>query len=499
MRLKRSFFHALIPAVLLAGLTGPSQAGRRIPLTLESAVDIAMESSYRTRQLKLDIDRTLFWLEARRAALKSRVDLELHTPNLERLSDHKWNSVLRRDEIVRQNTELWQSDLSVTQPVILFGYPTNGYISLNYRMYRYAQRDDGQSDIDFYNRLYFKFEQPLFTPNELKNDLEEAELNVEDVTLDYLEERVEIIEDISDDFYDILSLEFEKKVLEHHLMHLQQVLEIAGASAGSRDGGMDPAQAELEIANVRESLLENGRRMRFELTNLRQRLRLGSDDSLIVQPEIDSSIVTVDPAEAVHYGNTLSPALRRLAIRRRQSELDVENQKGEGGFHVTLELTYGLEKKDDRYRNLWQQYDNSNSATINAYIPLWDWGERRARIQAEQLDVRRRELYIEEEKEEIRNDILNVCTNLNEYYARTRNMGRSLVLSEQVTEKSLEQYAAGVLSLQDILQILDRHRETMHKYHEAYLGYRRSLVALMTNTYYDFEAGRSLVDRFNWE
>jgi len=36
--------------------------------------------------------------------------------------------------------------LSVVQPVILLGYPTNGYLSLNNRMYRYTQYEEDELD-----------------------------------------------------------------------------------------------------------------------------------------------------------------------------------------------------------------------------------------------------------------------------------------------------------------------------------------------------------------
>lgn len=144
------------------------KAGRVIHLTLDSAVDIAIHNSYRTKMLEMQIEKSMYWLKARQAGLKTQVYMDLKSPDLQHISDYKWNSILYRDEIVRQNTQLWQSDLSIKQPFILFGYPTNGYFSLNYKLYRYLQRDNGHSEVDFYNRFYVKFEQPFFLPNELK-------------------------------------------------------------------------------------------------------------------------------------------------------------------------------------------------------------------------------------------------------------------------------------------------------------------------------------------
>ena len=138
---------------------------RAIDLTLQTAVDIAMENSYRIKQLQLGIEMNRSWLKARQAGLKSRVYMNLQSPDFNAISESKWNSTLLKDEIVRQNTQRWQMELSIRQPVILLGYPTNGYLSLNNKMYRYIQKDNGNKDVDYDNRYFLKFEQPLFRPN----------------------------------------------------------------------------------------------------------------------------------------------------------------------------------------------------------------------------------------------------------------------------------------------------------------------------------------------
>ena len=176
-------------------------AKREIEFTLDSAVEIMMNNSYRIKMLRMGIEATRLRLKAEQAGLKSRAYMNIKSPEINRISDYKWNSTLYKDEIVRQNTRLWQSDLSIRQPVILFGYPTNGYISLNYKVYRYLQKDNGDTDVNYYNRLYAKFEQPFFLPNVLKNDIERAELNLQVSKLEYVRDRVALIDDISDEYF----------------------------------------------------------------------------------------------------------------------------------------------------------------------------------------------------------------------------------------------------------------------------------------------------------
>src|SRR5690606_6497894 len=132
---------ALLVVFLTLSGTLPSRAaaqnGRQIDLTLESAVRMTIDDSYRVRRLRLEVDRTRSLLQAQRAGLKSRVFMNFQTPEFERISENKWNSTIGRNEIVREHSQRWQMDFSIEQPVILLGYPTNGYLSLNNRVYRY--------------------------------------------------------------------------------------------------------------------------------------------------------------------------------------------------------------------------------------------------------------------------------------------------------------------------------------------------------------------------
>ncbi len=469
-----------------------------IHLTLDTAVDIAMNNSYRTRQLELQIRRSMHYLEAYKAGLHTQVYMRFKTPDFSNVSDYRWNSVLYKDEIVRINSTLWQSDLSVLQPVILFGYPTNGYLSLNYRVYNYQQFDDGSRELDWYNRLYLKFEQPLFLPNELKNDLEEAELDLQNIKLDYLAERIGIIEDIADDYFDIYELAYERKIFQNQLFLLHESLDRSQAIiAADSTRSIETTQIELEISNVEESLLSNQSRARNELANLRQRLRLSQTDSLYVIPIFNIVPINVPFDHALELALENTPRLQQLHISRRRSEIDVENEKGRNAFHMTFEATYGLEKKNHQFSYLWDQFDNSNSLTLNAYVPVWDGGQRKNRIQAEQLDLERRDLYMEEEREDIINDVTNFYTNLNDYYGRVLNMQNSVKLSTQISAESIKQYANNEINLQALVQILNRHAETENKFLNIYMGYRRSLLDLSLQTLYNFETNQSLMDEFD--
>ena len=472
-------------------------AQKSINLTFESAVDIAMENSYRISQLEMGIERTRYWLEARRASLKSRVSMNLQAPDLNSTSEFKWNSEKQKDELVRQNTRRWQMDLSIRQPVILFGYPTNGYLSLNNKIYRYLQKQDGSKDVNYYNRYFVRFEQPLFQPNRLKNDIERAELDLENSELDFINNLVRMIDDIGDDYYELFELSYRNIIHTHHVANLEKVSKIASRiSQQDTNRSIDVIQVQVALSNTQEKLLENQSDMRLESARMIQRLRLDLQDSLRVEPVVKVTPITVDLDQAIQYGFTLRPSMQQLAIRKRRDEINLENTKGRNSFRINLEMTYGLEKQDEQYDELWYNHDTSYSASVNAYVPIWDWGEQKAYEEADKVRIQQTELSIEERENEIKSEIINTVGNLEEYQRRALNMKENMGVSMELTDLSIAQFDENRISIQDILQIIERQEETELNFLDAYLGYRESLLRLLVNTHYDYEKDISLREQF---
>jgi len=471
-----------------------------IQLTRDTAVEIAMNNSYNIKQLELGIRRTRYWLKAERAALKSKVYMNINAPEIDAVADYKWNSTLRKNEIIHQNTRRWQMDVSVRQPVILLGYPTNGYLSLNNKIYRYLQKENGLEDVDYYNRFFFKFEQPIFLPNELKNDIENAELNVQREELNYIRNRVGLANQVAYDFYNLFGLVYRDGVYTEQVRNLQRVYEIARDIAGADTTRViEEIQARVELANITELQMKNRSNFRMRILNMKQRLRLDIQDSLVIRHDIDIKKINIDFDKALEYCYTLRPHLRLLRIEKRRREISLNNAHGWDSFRLNFEITFGLEKNHDRYQAMMDEYDNSYSVSLNAYIPIWDWGRRKAWIGAERVNVQRAELNIDENMSSLRNSLNTTVTDLEDYQQRALNLRESVIMAREIVEASIGQYRDGDITLQNVLQIIKRQNETELNFLEAYLGYRRELQELKGLTFFDFETDSSMIDKYKPE
>jgi outer membrane protein TolC len=471
--------------------------GQTVELTLERMVQLGLRDSFRIRQLQLAVERTRSLLRAQQAGLKSRVELNVSAPSFQAISENKWNSDLQRNELVAENTRRWQADLSVRQPVMLFGYPTNGVLSLNNRVYRYTQIDGQERDNRYYNRYFVGYEQPLFQPNRMKNDLEEAELELESSELDYQDDVVGAIDDLSDDYYQLLEAAYRRGVAAEFVADLEGAVSTARAIVQSLpERVIERDQLEVELANARESLSQAASNFRLQVEDIKQRLRLGVADDVTVDPSLDVVPVDVDVERAIELARTLAPRLRQLGIDLRQNEIQLDEARGNNAFRMNLNFTYGREVQDPYFRNLWTEPRNSYTVDVSARVPIWDWGQRHHRIQAQQYSLDRTRLSIEEAMTEIETNVRSQVRTLDEYKDRLVNMQNTLGLAQRTTLSTMSSYASGAVTLVDLLQTISREASTARNFLAAFMGYQRTLLRLKELTYFDFEFNMPVVERF---
>jgi outer membrane protein TolC len=463
---------------------------------MENMVGLTMASSFRVRRLNYDIEREQFNLKAERAGLKSSVNLELTTPSFRLTSEPKWNASLGKNEIIQEHTRRWEGELSIRQPVILFGWPTNGYLSINSRVYQYTQfEDDGTDDTDYYNRYYVSYSQPLFQPNTLKNRLESAELELESTLIEYNRDIIEIVSGVSEVYHDLLEETYLGTVRQQLVSRLEQSLDI-GRNLLRTDStrSVEIDQIQVELANARERLRSQESSIRLEFAQVKQELGLDDTDSIAFVPTFQLDPVPIDMGEAVRFAFDLTPTLRQFDIGLRRQEMMLEWTKSRGALRINLNMSYGRERRDEYFRNLWQDPDNSYTINITASLPLWDWGERKARVQASEIGIEQTRLRLEETELRIVSDVRNEVLNVRDREGRTMAMLQNLELAREVSEANLQRFADGVITAQEVILSLLREADTGENFIESYVNWKESLRRLQLQTYYNYERDKPFLD-----
>ena len=485
-------------AFFTSAAPGTAQEANVVRLTLERMVDLALSNSFQVRQLNMTIDRTRFNLQAQRARLKSRIDLNVSAPDFQSIAEPRWNSTLQREEIIHENSRRFEAELSIRQPVVLFGYPTNGYLSLNNRIYRYNQLDnDGSSDLRHYNRYFVRYTQPLFQPNGLRNDIEGAELDLEDSQLRFYRDVVELVDDLSDDYFELFEISYQELINRSHVENLTAAVAAAEAlSANDPTRTIEVGQIQVELANASEQVRQSQSQFRLNAASLRTRLNLAETDLIALTPLISVRPVTIDTELATQFAMELTPRIRQLNIAFRENEIRLEETKGRRGFRMDLAFSYGREAQDPVFNQIWGDPTNTYTIDVNAYLPIWDWGERSSRIEASRIGLDQSRLRREQAEQSIRSDVQNQVRNVGEFEDRALAMEQNLGLATGLSESTLDLYEQGSLTALDLLQSFRRQVDTANNFLDAYLGWRRALLRIQQLTFYDFELDMPLLERF---
>jgi outer membrane protein len=389
----------------------------------------------------------------------------------------------------------------VRQPVILFGYPTNGYLSLNNRVYRYTQIDDsGIADTNYYNRYFVSYTQPLFQPNSLRNNLEGAELNLERTQLDFYGDVIGIVNGVSEVYLDLLEEHYRRDSRQSLVDNLERALGIARFLAESDSApSIDVDQIQVELANAVERVQSSESSIRLEYASVKRELGLRDTDSVALVPVFHLDPVPIDMEDAVRYGTEITPRMRQLDIALRQSEIRLEEARGRGGFRMNVNMSYGRERRDELFDKLWVDPDNSYTVNVTAFLPIWDWGERRARLASSAIGIEQSRIRIEEAEIQIESTVRNEVLNVRDQESRTLAMRENMDRARGVTETSFQRYRDGAISASDLILTLRREADTDGAFLDAYLGWRSALRRIVQLTYYDFERGMPVLDWFRQE
>jgi outer membrane protein TolC len=210
----------ILPLMLLIWMI-PQIKAQEI-LTLERAIEFAETGSPDLQRSLLNRERYQKSLEAQRAALKSRLSLDVSPVGFSRnrrfdprVSEWYTNENFETSALFR-----------VVQPIL----PTDGTLSLTnefgwQRSFSSAAVNDPESRV-FYNNLYLNFNQPLFTYNRLDLELRELELNFENANIAYAIQRLNLERNVTEYFYNVYLARMNLSIAMDELENTQKSFEI---------------------------------------------------------------------------------------------------------------------------------------------------------------------------------------------------------------------------------------------------------------------------------
>jgi outer membrane protein len=478
---KRVFFLSLV----LIAVTGIKAQDI---LTLDRAFQIAETNSPDLQQSLLNLERYQKNLEAQRAALKSRFSLDVAPVGYSqqrrfdnRVSEWYTNKSFESNVLFR-----------VEQPVL----PTDGTISLTNEFgwqSSYSDASDIESKV-FYNNLYLNFNQPLFTYNRQKLELKELELNFENANLSYVMQRLNMERNVTQYFYNVYMAQMNLNIAKEELSNTQKSYEIIRNKVDAGLAAMEELyQAELNLSTSKSGLQD--REVAFENAKDQLKLYLGMDlyADFSILADVSVNPVPVDLEKAISNGLASRMELRQREIDIESSQFELIRTKSLNEFRGDMNLRLGISGDNPELPRIFDAPTNSPSVGVSFNIPLFDWGEKKARIAAQEAAIESQKLNYSDEQNQIIIGIRQAYRNLQNQLNQIGIAEQSQTNAQLTYEINQERYENGDLTGMDLNLYQTQLSERKIAYAQALINYKIELLNLKIQSLYDFEKDQSIL------
>lgn len=465
-------------------------------LTLERALEIASTNSPDIQRSLLNLERSEQSLKAQNAALKSNFSLNVTPLNYEKerqydVANSKW--------FTGETTESFGTFM-ISQPIL----PTDGTISLRndfgwHKNYTKQFVPRLNADFDtvsraFTNRLSLNITQPLFTYNKTKLQLKELELDLENAQLNYAMQMLNSEKQVTQFFYNVYLAQMSLSISQDEFNNTQKSYEITQNKVTAGIAAKEELyQAELNFATAKSSL----NNAQVTLDNYKDQFKqyIGMDimEDITVMTDVALNPIAVDVKKAIEFGLSSRMELRQREIDIESSQFDLIRTKSLNEFKGDVNLSLGISGDNEKLMNVYDKPTNSPKVSVSFNLPLYDWGEKKARIKAQQAVIETQKLNQTEQRKQITVDIRRVYRNLQNLVNQIEITKQNEKNAQLTYEINLERYANGDLTSMDMNLFQTQLSQKKMAYAQSLIDYKIELLNLKIQSLFDFEKNEAVI------
>jgi len=480
------------PVILSLFLTAVSGLSAQMQITLEDALEIASSKSPDIRQLELSVERSRQNLAAQKAAMKSRFTLSLNP--IDYVHDRTYNELFT----TWNTSERTQSFgvFTIAQPITW----TDGTLSL---INRFSWQDSyseytNKRDKTFSNNLYLSYRQPFFTYNRVKLATRELELDLENTAISYSIQKLGLEKTVTQGFYMVYQNELSLQVAREELANQKKSYDIiknkveAGITAEE-----ELFQAELNLASSESAMYNKQVALENSKDSFKRMIGLPLDEVIKVDTDISHVPVEVDQKKAIDHGIKNRMELRQRKIEIDNARFNLIKTKAQNEFKGSVDFSYGLIGTDSDFNTLYDVPTKNEKVSLSLNIPLWDWGEKRARIKASESVIESRKLSFDDEKINIIISIRQVTRNIKNLEYQIEIARKNEENAQLTYDINLERYRNGDLTSMDLNLFQSQLSQKKNGLVSALINYKLELLNLKIQSLWDFQRNQSVVPEIN--
>jgi len=472
---------------------GPGTMSQKA-ISLEEAMKIALENSPDIMQSRLNMEQNREYLNAQLAQLKSHFSFTV-TPVEYSVSDSYEEYYSRWYKSKRLTSN---GALVITQPIKL----TDGTLTLR-NNFEYKNTTSEGNNLPgttpstyrgYNNNLFLSYNQPLFTYNRTKMNLTRNQLNLENATLAYSIQMLSMERNVTQAFYSIyqkmMSVQIAQEEFENQTIGLEIIRSKVEGGLSARE---ELLQGELNYATSKSNLDNAMVDLDNSMDQFKQLIGMPLDETIHISTDIQYIPVLVDLERAIQNGISQRLELSQRRIDLNNAEFDLIETSANNKFKGEANLSFGFMGNDEVFGHIYDKPTRSPQVGVTFSIPIFDWGERKARIKAAQLTVESKKINLVELEKDI-------VINIRKTYRNLQNLTTQIAIAEQneknaqlTYEINLERYRNGDLTSIDLERYQNQLSQKKMDLSNALINYKLELLNLKIQSLWDFENNTSFV------
>ncbi len=183
----------------------------------------------------------------------------------------------------------------------------------------------------------------------------------------------------------------------------------------------------------------------------------------------------------------------------RQREIDIElgelqmiQTKSLNEFRGDISLSVGIIGDNERFGNIYENPTQNPRIAVSLAVPIFDWGEKRARVRAQKIAQTIAKLEQENLRVDIELDVRQVWRRLENLRTQIDIAEKSVRNAELTYDINLTRYHEGDLTGMEISQFQTQLSNRKMAYAQALINYKIELLNLKILSLYDFEKMKPL-------
>ncbi len=457
-------------------------------LTLEKSVELALQQSYLIQNASQQYLSATKNYEAQSLVTATTIDLNLRAPDYSESLTNQFDPISQSYQYFQLQSTLMTGTLTINQPLVF----TGGTLSLSSNFYKRNQLtglSGSSSQIqDYYSNFQVGLQQPLFAPNVLKINKDQAFLRLDEATSNFKRTELDIIYQVTDAFYTAFRLSQQEEISAEQVSQNEESYQTAKSKYSA---GLIPEveylQSDVDLVTSRNQRLTDQQAATSAKNTLKLLLGLPLDRDITLKADLRYDSISIDSNTAIKKALENRSELLNAQRDREISRLNVDLAASSRLVRLDLTAGYGLNRNDTQLESVFNNLDRSRSIALQLSVPIFDWGRHGREVEAAEAQLKSSELTYMYTEAQIRQEITDLLSRISVAQSRINVLARSVDVAQKSYEISIERFRVGTITRNDLAQSQARLTTTKLNNLMALIDFRMAIADLTRKTLWNFE------------